>query len=461
MKRAFICVFGLIAALGAVLGLMAFNYVPKIAQNTAVGDVPVGALTKPEAEQKLRVWWDEKKRQPLSFQPKEGVRLPETTPEALGLICDFEASLLPIPLETFWESLKARLPGSKAPSRVLDPVFSLDPKAAEKLAKQVASAVGKPVPARALWKDGQVERRNETPVLELVSAELEAVCREAILSNQPIDLPLAVAKKRVPDEALAQIQDVVSEFTTRFPHNLNRNSNIRNASQRLNGIILMPGDTVSFNDTVGERTVREGFKVAGIYLNGRHDTGIGGGICQVSTTLYNAALLGGVSVVKRRNHSMPVPYVPVGRDAAVNYGVIDLELRNDGPEPIALSSTYENGRITFRILGKKDPSVTMEIVREGYSSWARGEKRVADSSLPPGTQKVIEKGSDGHAVTTYRVVYRDGVEIKREKLGVSRYTASPRIIAYGPAKTEKPQPIPASESRSEVIEVSDPIWPDP
>jgi len=184
---------------------------------------------------------------------------------------------------------------------------------------------------------------------------------------------------------------------------------------------------------VGQRTKKAGFQLAGVYKQGKHDVGIGGGICQVSTTLYNACLLANLQIKQRSNHSMPVAYVPLGRDATVDYGSLDLIVENSTKGPIAVNSEYKPGRLTFRILGKREPGLVVKIVAGKPRAWERGSRIVADPTLKPGQHKVVDKGSRGHEVVTTRLVIKNGVVIKRERLGRSYYTGGEKIIAVAPS----------------------------
>jgi vancomycin resistance protein YoaR len=265
-----------------------------------------------------------------------------------------------------------------------------------------------------------------------------------------VELPLLQAPKRIPDQALDRITEVVSSFTTKFNRGqVNRSSNIALAASIINGTVLMPGQTFSYNKTVGQRLVSRGFKLAGVYRNGRHDQGIGGGICQVSTTLYNAALIANLPIVQRNNHSMPVPYVPLGRDATVDYGSLDMQFKNSYPNPIAISAHVNGGAINFTILGVKQPGLQISLETSNHSSWSNTVKYVTDSSVPAGKTKIVEKGSIGRRCLTWRVVRINGKVVKRENLGVSLYRPSARIIARGPAPkptaTETPAEPPPSE----------------
>jgi vancomycin resistance protein YoaR len=302
------------------------------------------------------------------------------------------------------------------------------------LAAAVKAALPLPVAAKVVYEDGQILVRHEVVPEELDTDQVPLSTMKVLPDGASVDLPMRTGTKQVPDEALDKVTDVVSSFSTRFPaYNHPRCSNIRLASSKLRGVILMPGDKFSFNGTVGRRTLRAGFKLAGVYKNGKHDVGIGGGICQVSTTLYNACLLADLKICQRSNHSLPVPYVPLGRDATVDYGDLDLIAQNTYDTPVAIDSHYETGRLTFRILGKKDPSISVKIIQAHPRSWDASVQTVVDHSLKPGTKRVVEKGSNGHSVTTYRLVFKDGQLIRRELLSHSTYGQQKRVIAYNPS----------------------------
>jgi vancomycin resistance protein YoaR len=156
-------------------------------------------------------------------------------------------------------------------------------------------------------------------------------------------------------------------------------------------------------------------------------------------------LLANLKIVKRQNHSMPVAYVPVGRDATVDYGVIDLVLENNYDTPIAITSEYKPGRLIFRVLGTKDPNLSVKLVTEGHKTWETGMDTVVDRTLAPGRKKVVEKGSRGHSIQTYRLVYSGDKLVARESLGKSFYKGAKRIVAIGARPLA-----PAPETRSAI-----------
>jgi vancomycin resistance protein YoaR len=438
--------------LGIVLGgvgvsftILAARYEPKIQPGVKVGDVEVGGLSHEEAKYKIRKWWEEAKRRELTFQSQELRKLPPaTTPGKVGIAVDDDASVASLPVEEFGAYLVRTLTRSAPAERSFSPKLKFVGTSFSHLKDFVADNAGAPKPARIRYVGGSIVREPEQSGLMLDEDRLPELIMAAIHGDGTVELPLVSAPKRVPDAELGKITEVMTEFSTSFsPGKVSRSSNIKLAAEKLDGVILMPGETLSFNNTVGKRTVQAGFLEAGVYANGRHDTGIGGGICQVSTTLYNAALFANLKIKERQNHSMPVPYVPVGRDATVDYGNIDLRLENSYDFPIAITSEYKPGKLTFRVLGVKDPSLKVEVIQDGHRSWATAVKQVPDPSLPAGATKVIEKGSSGHAVQSYRLVYRNGELVLRESLGQSTYRGANRIIAVG---TKQAAPAPPADS---------------
>lgn len=442
MKKVLIGGLVALGLVGVGLTVTASRFVPTIRPNTHIGIVPVGGLTKEDAAKKLRVWWESERTKELKLTSKLIKNpLPPMTPGKLGITIDDAASVDQCELSDFWGAAQSTVTGTDFEKQQLDVRFKTGKGNLDSLKKTVKNAIGNPRPAKVHFRAGAIHREPEVTSFELDETALSEAVVTALAGEGVVDIPLKEAPKKLPDEELAKISDVVAEFSTKFPaYQAARNTNIRLASTKLDGQILMPGEQLSFNGTVGRRTVQAGYKVAPVLVNGRHDTGIGGGICQVSSTLYNASLLADIKIVKRSNHSLPSTYVPVGRDATVDYGTLDFVIENNHPTPIAISSVYENGKITFRVLGQKTPSKEVKIVTSGYSSWGNGVKTVVDRSLPPGTSRVIEKGSAGRAITTYRVVYENGVEVRRDVLGRSIYRGSPRIIAVN--NSPKPSNIP-------------------
>jgi vancomycin resistance protein YoaR len=441
MKKVLLGLTAVLGGTAGVLSITAARYQETIRPNTKVGPVDVGGLTYEEASRKLRVWWEGEKLKPLELHAT-GLKkkLEPVRPSLLGVTLDDQESVRDLPLQTFVDDAKSGVTGEQFPETKYEVKFKPSGLRPLALLASVKEAAGEPRPASVRYEKGAIVRKKEQGVVELDEPGLLDAVTTALAEGTPVEVPLKQAPKKVPDEELAKIREVVSEFSTRFSAgNVNRSENIRLAAAKIDGTIVMPGERFSFNGTVGRRTRRAGFREAGVYINGRHDTGIGGGICQVSTTLYNAALFANLPIKQRSNHSMPVPYVPVGRDATVDYGNLDLVIENNYDGPIAIDSEYHPGRLAFRVLGTKKPGLSVKITQGPRRSFPARERKVFDPKLPVGVTRVVEGGSLGHSLSTFRSVYVNGQLVSKEPLGRSYYGGGVRIVAVG---TGRPAPKP-------------------
>lgn len=227
------------------------------------------------------------------------------------------------------------------------------------------------------------------------------------------------------------LDGVLATFATRFNASVaDRSYNIRVAAAALDNLLVPPGQEVSFNKVVGPRSSEAGYKNAKVIVNNELVDGLGGGVCQVSTTLYNSVLLAGLGVVSRNNHSLPVSYVPAGRDATVAYDTIDFVFRNNTPKHIYLKTFVSGGKITVKIYGhlayKKQITVRTTPV-ETYDFKVVYEP---DSTLPKGVQKVKQEGAKGSRIVAQRVVLDNGVA-RVEPLPGSLYHPMNKIVLVG------------------------------
>lgn len=434
MKKVILSVLLVLALLGTGLGITAARHQTVVRPNTFVKDLSLGGLTPEEAKTKLREWWDEERRKPLKLQSPHLKPAPKPlTPGNLGVTLDEEKTLAGLPMQGFVGDASSRLLGDKPEKTEVPLVYKPTGKVPQSLVAYVKEKCASRSPAGVTFREGKIIRKREVPGRELDAAKLPEAVIAALRAGGTVELPIKQAAKRVPDEVLAKVQHVIGTYSTTFATSkVSRCSNIRLAASKLDGILLMPGETLSFNGIVGRRTPQAGYKMAGVYLNGRHDVEFGGGICQVSTTLYNAALYANLKIVKRLNHSMPVPYAPLGRDATVDFDSnTDLVIANNTDLPLGVDSEYTPGRLTFRILGQKVPGQSVKVVQGPARSWANGTRTVRVASLPAGVTRVVESGSAGHSLSVTRIVQRDGVEVARESLGQSYYRGAPRIVHVG------------------------------
>ncbi len=224
------------------------------------------------------------------------------------------------------------------------------------------------------------------------------------------------------------MNEKISTYSTKFDSsNSPRVHNIKLASENINGTILSPGEVFSFNNIVGERTKERDFKEAGVYVNGKVSEGLGGGICQVSTTLYNAVLYSDLEIVERSNHSLTVPYVPLSRDATVSWGYKDLKFKNNTDNYIYIGSKVEGNKLTFDLFGTKD-NRRVELISTVISKQSPPVVYEEDTTLQSNEQIVIASGHNGYVSSLTKKVYKNGELISSEVISKDRYLTTPRII---------------------------------
>ena len=205
--------------------------------------------------------------------------------------------------------------------------------------------------------DNQVTIVPEQAGQALKMSAIDAAIASALDTPQPMQLIVLSSQWSKPavkasDLESLGIESLLGEYSTRFNGaDRSRTSNIWLASSKIEGHLLRPGETFSFNTVVGPRTRERGFSEAGVIINNEHGVDIGGGVCQVATTLYNAARTAGLTIVERHSHSLQVHYVEKGRDAAVVYGEKDLCFRNDTEHTVLITSYFAYGQLTFKIFG--------------------------------------------------------------------------------------------------------------
>lgn len=235
------------------------------------------------------------------------------------------------------------------------------------------------------------------------------------------------------DIGIEAFPNLLSSYSTSFASSSsNRATNVSLATNKINGKVLMPGEVFSFNDTVGKRTPQAGFKVAGVYMNGQVATDYGGGICQVSSTLYNAVLRANLEIVDRSNHMFEVGYVPIGTDATVSWGAPDFKFKNSRSYPIKIVTSSSNRKCVVKFYGlKESEEYDIEIVSYRTGSVPYRTTYTADSSLAAGQQKVIQRGSNGAKSVAYRIRKKNGQVISKELLSKDTYDPHNQIIAVG------------------------------
>lgn len=244
-------------------------------------------------------------------------------------------------------------------------------------------------------------------------------------------------------EELSVVKDVLGSYTTSFSTSgAERSANIRNGCRLINGAVVYPGDEFSTYELVSPYTYANGYYPAGSYVSGKVVDSLGGGICQVSTTLYNAVLRAELEVTERHNHSMIVTYVSPSADAAVaESSGKDFRFKNNTDYPIYVEGiTTEDKRITFNIYGVEERSANRQVSYESVvlsTDVPENEVIYADASQPVGYVKV-QSAHIGYKAQLWKVVTVDGAEVSRTQVNSSSYAKSPRSATVGTA-TSDPQ----------------------
>ena len=268
-------------------------------------------------------------------------------------------------------------------------------------------------------------------------ALVETILNTDPLSGKTISIPIHDLEPTITQEMLQSKFVLRGSYTTSFSDSTkNRKYNIRFGAEKINGIILKPGDVFSANDTLGTRTRKNGWKNAGAYESGEVVQQAGGGVCQLSSTLYNAALYADMEIVERRNHSMPVHYVDRGRDATINSvgNIIDFKFRNNTSSDVIIMAYTDGNILHMEIYGV--PFETDEYDRIEIRTKQRGSVSIKtvyeyDDSKPASYSKTITKGSKGYTVQTYKDYYLGQTLVKTDDLGISKYTMFPKKVLVG------------------------------
>ncbi len=233
----------------------------------------------------------------------------------------------------------------------------------------------------------------------------------------------------------------IGSFTTTINNSAGGVANIKLASQRINGTLLYPQDVFSYYETLGPTTAEAGFQNASVIVNGKLEDGIGGGVCQVSSTLYNAVLFAELEIVERHNHSRPVGYVDKGRDATMAGDYLDFKFKNSLDYPIYIESYVNGNKITVNLYGDevhpsgrtlKFESVVTQILEPP------AENVINDSSLSAGVRKVVSSGKQGYVAKVYKSIYQDGKLLEKTQISTSTYRAVRGEVRVGTKKAETP-----------------------
>lgn len=292
--------------------------------------------------------------------------------------------------------------------------------------------------------DGTVSFSAGRPYLKIEEEKLIALVGERLSRGESGKAEIPAAEEKFPDmteEQAKQVNRVLSRYTTEFSLDENRSHNIRIAADAISGCYVKPGDSFSYNQATGSRSKEKGYLEAPVIINGKLEPGTGGGVCQVSTTLFNAVMLAGLEVTGRSSHFSPVSYVPLGRDATVAEGIIDFLFRNHLKHGIYIYTEYVPGAVTVYILGNEEDIPSAVDIREEMNE-SVPFREVIRIDPAQKEDKKVEEGEEGRKVRiSQNVRWKDGRTYT--DTFDSDYEPVDRVITYN----KKPQETPKAEAK--------------
>lgn len=424
----------------------------EIPEGVYVGEQSLGGQTKDEAKQTIQDYVDSMAGQTVTLEV-DGTPV-DTTASQLGFYWS-NADAIDQALEEYTggnlirQYLRTR--DLELEPVTLSPETSVD-------SEQVASFVAaecEGITAQA--QNASIRRVNGafevTPSVVGKTVDIEATkaaLNEAMAAGleQPVTVQAVITEEQpaITTEALSTIQDVLGTCSTSFSSSgASRSKNLEVGAGKINGHVLMPGETLSGYECMQPFTRENGYSSASAYENGQVVDSIGGGVCQIATTLYNAALQAEMEITQRQNHSMTVSYVKPSMDAAIAGTYKDIKITNNYSTPLYVEGYTEGKTLTFTIYGKETRPANrkVEYVSETLSVTDPGEPtEQLDLSLAPGTRQTVQSAHKGMKSRLWKYVYVDGVETERTLLHTDTYNASKAIVKVGPAVpavTETPQ----------------------
>lgn len=290
-----------------------------------------------------------------------------------------------------------------------------------------------------------------TPEVNGQDFDLEAAKETLAIAHygDVIEIPIVPIVPEVTSESLQSLlfRDTLASFSTPLTSDEDRNTNLRLASQACNGLVLQPGEVFSFNQALGQRTEEKGYRPGPSYAGGKTVYTVGGGICQVASTIYYCALMSDLEIVDRDYHMFYPGYVPYGMDATINWGTIDFQFRNNTDYPLRIEAEVSGGNVNVRLIGtdNKDTYVKMEYeILETYPSQTIYQEMAPDNAEGYKDGDVITTGYTGYRVYTYRCRYDKETDklISRNFEAYSDYSSRDEVICkiVGSSPTEETNP---------------------
>lgn len=415
-----------------------------ICSGIQIGSIDVGGLTKEEAVSRVRDYVSRMEEKQITIHV--GDEQVSASAKEMGLAYpeeDFAQQALAVGKSgNFWKRFQeVRKAESGKIKYELTP--TLDEGSLREFVEERCSVYDiKAKDSKLKVKNGKLKATKSRVGQEVQVDETVDLLKEVILAEDEAHGDVtAVVEQTEPkytQEEVSQCTDLLGKYSTTYStYQAARSSNLATAAGRINGTILYPGETFSTVKVIKDRTEANGYKSAPEYSSGKVIDGIGGGVCQVSTTLYNAIINAELEIVERSPHSMVVGYVDVSRDAAISGDYKDLKFKNNTEYPVYLMGGASGGILTFQVYGHETRPDNREISFESEITDTiepGAEVVTEDPSLPASYRTVTQSAHVGYRAKLWKIVKEDGVQTEKIQLNTSAYNPSPQYVTVGKQK---------------------------
>ena len=430
----------LIVSLGNVVLSNAIEFEGKIYKNIYVRDIDLSNLTKKEAIDKINKILNNNNSFSLNFNDKEYIfskdnietdyNVEEVVEKAYSIGRD----------KGILSNMKTRSSLAMGKKVILDYSITFDEKKLDKYLKELNKKIYiKPISATIRIINGKIVINKEKNGCKVNEDELKNTIITKIknIDNEDEIIPTLSVKPRYSYDDLSKINTILGSFETYFnTNNYNRSDNIKLAASATSNILLEKGEVFSFNSYIQKSHISKYLKEAPVIINGKSEKGIGGGMCQVSSTIYNAALYSGMKIINVKNHSIPSPYIEKGRDATVSRGIIDLKFSNKFDSPVFIYNQIVYNKLICTIYGNETDNKDIDIITETTEVLHNRIIRKNSEKYDLGVKTVEQEGRKGYKVQTYRI-YKSSLGNKTEYIGQSYYPPQDKIIIYGTRELRK------------------------
>jgi vancomycin resistance protein YoaR len=436
---------GLIAILVSVSVYLSVTWKDKILPGVKVEWLEVGGLTQEEAEQKISKLQKDFLSAPIEIslngktinttRAELGFSMPEPEAVAQKAYLQGRSGSFSKRIEQAWIAYQ---------NQIVIPINNIDLnlELLESSIEPLVEGLDKPQNASLVIDDR--DQITIIPGKNGMIADLNDTAKKINTFEQPFDRQIELkVHEEEPEITTADVEamginGLIASYTTSFDaSNYNRSRNVGLATKALNNSLVKPGEVFSFNKRVGPRTAKKGYREALVIVANEFVPGLGGGVCQVSSTLYNTVLLAGLEIVERSSHSLPIAYVPLGRDATVSYGIQDFKFRNNSEHHIYIKTSVGRSSITMKIFGnlQQRKNVRLETAINSVINPKVTTKK--DNALLKGKTVVEKAGTKGYRTSAYRII--NGT---KKLLSQDYYRPTERIVRVGtkePPKESEPE----------------------